>query len=140
MIKFTIPGEPKAKQRHRTTKNGFNYTPKETVEYENWVKQCYFIEHRQTMLEGQIRAEIKAYFGIPKSYSKKKRREIVEGKLRPTKRPDTDNIAKAILDSLNGIAYKDDSAIVDLKVNKFFDEKPRVEVTLEQVREGCKNE
>ena len=136
MLEFTIPGEPKAKQRHRTTKNGFNYTPKETVDYENWVKQCYFIEHRQTMLEGQIKAEIKAYFGIPKSYSKKKREEIKEGTLRPTKRPDTDNIAKAILDSLNGIAYKDDSSIVDLKVSKFFDEKPRVEVTLEQIQEG----
>lgn len=136
MIKFTIPGEPKAKQRHRTTKNGFNYTPKETVEYENWVKQCYFIEHRQTMLEGQIKAEIKAYFGIPKSYTKKRKRAIAEGKVRPTKRPDTDNIAKAVLDSLNGIAYKDDSAIVSLQVEKYFDEKPRVEVILEQIQEG----
>lgn len=136
MIKFTIPGEPRAKQRHRTTKNGFNYTPKETVEYENWVKQCYFIEHRQTMLEGQIKAEIKAYFGIPNSYTKKRKRAIAEGKVRPTKRPDTDNIAKAVLDSLNGIAYKDDSAIVSLQVEKYFDEKPRVEVILEQIREG----
>lgn len=133
MIKFIIPGEPKAKARHRTTKSGFNYTPKETVEYENWVKQCFILEHGQTMLEGQIKAEIRAYFGIPKSYSKKKRREIEEGALRPTKRPDTDNIAKAVLDSLNGIAYKDDSSIVSLQVDKYFDEKPRVEVTLGEV-------
>lgn len=131
MIKFIVPGEPKAKQRHRMTKQGFSYTPKQTVEYENWVKQCYFAEHKQVFLEGQIKATIKAYFGIPKSYSKKKRKEISEGTLHPTKRPDTDNIAKAILDSLNGLAYKDDSAVVDLRVAKLFDEKPRVEVILE---------
>lgn len=130
LIKFTVPGEPKAKARHRTTKQGFNYTPKETVNYENWVKQCYFIEHKQTMLEGQIKAEIKAYFGIPKSYSKKKRREIELGILRPTKRPDTDNLAKAILDSLNGLAYKDDSSIVTLQVEKHFSDEPRVDVIL----------
>lgn len=135
-LEFTVPGEPKAKARHRTTKNGFNYTPKETVEYENWVKQCFLLEHGQTMLEGNIKAVIKACFGIPKSYSKKKRREIEEGTLRPTKRPDADNIAKAVLDSLNGIAYKDDSAIVALEVYKYFDEKPRVEISLFGIEGG----
>lgn len=130
MIKFTIPGEPKAKQRPRVTKQGIAYTPKQTIEYENWVKQCYISEYGQTMLDGQIKAEIKAYFRIPKSFSKKKRKLIELGELRPTKKPDTDNIAKSVLDSLNGIAYKDDSSIVELKVSKYFDDQPRVEVTL----------
>jgi len=130
MIKFTIPGEPKAKQRPRVTKQGIAYTPKQTIEYENWVKQCYLSEFGQTMLEGEVKATIKAYFGIPKSTSKKKRKSMLNGEIRPTKKPDTDNIAKAVLDSLNGIAYKDDSAVVTLEVYKYFDEKPRVEVIL----------
>lgn len=130
MIEFTIPGEPKAKQRHRMTRQGFSYTPKETVEYENWVKQCYFVKHGQAMLEGEIIAEIKAYFTIPKSASKKRKKEMLEGEIRPTKRPDTDNLAKSILDSLNGLAYKDDSAVVDLRVKKFWSDEPRVEVIL----------
>lgn len=129
-VEFTIPGEPKAKQRPRVTKQGIAYTPKQTIEYENWVKQCYISEYGQTMLDGQIKAEIKAYFRIPKSFSKKKRKLIELGELRPTKKPDTDNIAKSVLDSLNGIAYKDDSSIVELKVSKYFDDQPRVEVTL----------
>lgn len=129
-VEFVIPGEPKAKARHRTTKQGFRYTPKETVEYENWIKQCYWIKNKDKFLEGQIKAEIRAYFSIPKSFSKKKRKLIELGELRPTKKPDTDNIAKSVLDSLNGIAYKDDSSIVELKVSKYFDDQPRVEVTL----------
>ncbi len=136
MIKFTIPGEPKAKQRHRTTKNGFNYTPKETVEYENWVKQCYFIKNKQKMLEGQIKAVIKAYFTIPKSTSKKRRKLMIEEKIRPTKKPDTDNLAKIVLDSLNTLAFNDDKQVVDLKVEKYYSEEPRVEVVLEEIQEG----
>lgn len=133
MIHFVIPGEPKAKARPRVTTKGITYTPKSTVEYENWVKQCYLVKYGQTMLEGEVKATIKAYFGIPKSTSKKKRKSMLNGEIRPTKKPDTDNIAKSVLDSLNGIAYKDDSAVVALQVDKYFDENPRVEVTLELI-------
>ncbi len=136
MIKFTIPGEPKSKLRHRTTKNGFTYNPKQNIEYENWVKQCYWIKHRQTMLEGEIKATIKAYLKIPKSTSKKRRKLMIEEKIRPTKKPDTDNLAKIVLDSLNALAFDDDKQVVDLRVQKFYSEKPRVEVILEQIQEG----
>lgn len=133
MIHFVIPGEPKAKARPRVTTKGITYTPKSTVEYENWVKQCYLVKHGQTMLEGEIKATIKAYFGMPKSISQKRKKLMIDGKVRPTKKPDTDNIAKSVLDSLNGIAYRDDSAVVALQVDKYFDENPRVEVTLELI-------
>ncbi len=136
MISFTIPGEPKSKLRHRTTKTGFTYNPQQNVEYENWVKQCYYIEHKQKMLTGQIKATVEAYFTIPKSTSKKKRKLMIEEKIRPTKKPDTDNIAKIVLDSLNTLAFDDDKQIVDLRVLKFYSEEPRVEVTLEPVQEG----
>ncbi len=133
MIKFTIPGEPKSKLRHRTTKQGFTYNPKQNIEYENWVKQCYWVKHKQKMLTGQIRAEIKAYFKIPKSTSKKRRKLMIDEKIRPTKKPDTDNLAKIVLDSLNDLAYKDDKQVVDLRVLKYYSEEPRVEVELEGV-------
>lgn len=139
MASFVIPGEPKSKLRHRTTKQGFNYNPKQNIEYENWVKQCYWVKHKQKMLTGQIRAEIKAYLAIPKSTSKKKRKEMLEGKIRPTKKPDTDNIAKIVLDSLNTIAFDDDKQVVDLRVEKYYSEEPRVEVILEEL-EAEKND
>lgn len=86
MIKFEIPGEPKSKLRHRMTSNGIAYTPKKTLEYENWVKGCYYIAHGQAKLEGQIKAEIKACFSIPKSASKKKKELMIKGEIRPTKK------------------------------------------------------
>ena len=54
-----------------------------------------------------------AYYEIPKSTSKKKRKEMLEHRIRPTKKPDWDNIGKIICDSLNLVAYHDDSAVVD---------------------------
>ncbi|WP_423739225.1 RusA family crossover junction endodeoxyribonuclease [Clostridium sporogenes] len=54
------------------------------------------------------------------------------GIVRPTIKPDVDNIAKVILDSLNGLAYKDDKQIVTCGISKWYGEDPRVEVILEE--------
>lgn len=137
MIEFTILGEPKAKQRPRHTKKGFTYTPKQTVNYENYVKLCYQQSKEENgfeKLDGMIRAIITCYFSIPKSFSKKKREKAIQEKIRPTKKPDLDNIAKSILDSLNDIAFDDDKQVVTLLVNKFYSENPRVEVILQEAR------
>ena len=52
--------------------------------------------------------------------------------IRPTKKPDCDNVIKAILDSLNQIAYHDDTQVVDLQIRKFYSHKPRVVVTIKE--------
>ena len=126
-MKFVIPGEPKAKGRHRTS-NGHSYTPDSTVLYENWIKQCFISSENKERLEGQIEAHIKAFFSIPKSTSKTKRSQMLSGEIRPTKKPDTDNIAKCVLDACNNLAYKDDSQIVKLVVEKYYGDDPRLEV------------
>lgn len=130
---FEIVGEPQGKGRPRfSTRGGFvkTYTPEKTASYENFVKLCYLNKYKGQKLDGEIIAEIIAYFSIPKSFSKKKRLEAIEGKIKPTKKPDTDNIAKTILDSLNGIAFEDDKQIVALLVNKLYGEEAKVVVTL----------
>jgi Holliday junction resolvase RusA-like endonuclease len=55
---------------------------------------------------------------------------MAEGKIRPAKKPDADNIMKAIADALNGIAYKDDSQIVNVTITKWYSDTPRVEVAI----------
>ena len=126
-------GKIKGKQRPRVTRWG-TYTPKDTVNYENWVRLCYQ-QQGGRMLNGEIKATIIAYFQVPKSYSKKRIQAIQEGKEYPCKKPDADNIAKVILDSLNKIAYSDDSQVTDLAVKKrWTTEKERVEFSLEEIR------
>jgi Holliday junction resolvase RusA-like endonuclease len=55
---------------------------------------------------------------------------MIDGIIRPIKKPDLDNIAKIIADSLNGVAYRDDSQIVESSVAKFYSDFPRVEVEI----------
>jgi Holliday junction resolvase RusA-like endonuclease len=50
-----------------------------------------------------------------------------QGKIRPTGKPDLDNIAK-ILDGLNMVVWVDDSRIVDLSLSKYYDDRPGITV------------
>lgn len=117
---INIPGKLVSKQRPKfSRKDGIirTYTPEKTVNYENWVKMCW-MNSGQEKMQGNIIAVIVARFMIPQSFSKKKRNELNE---KPCpKKPDCDNIAKSILDALNGIAYDDDAQIVELSVSKVY--------------------
>lgn len=127
-----VEGKIKGKARPRFF-NGHAVTTTETVHYENWVRICYQNQCGE-YLEGPIRARIIAYYKIPKSYSKKRIEGILEGQEQPTKKPDIDNIAKIVLDSLNDIAFHDDSQVVELTVIKrWTQEIERVEFELEEV-------
>lgn len=138
-VKFTVPGNPFGKQRPKFSRVGNyvkTYTPGKTVNYENMVKWYYQQESKGYMFPEDAIFDVRiiAYYDIPKSVSKKKRQEMLEGKIRPAKKPDFDNIGKVICDSLNQLAYKDDSAIVDAQVRKFYSDKPRVEVIIRQIK------
>lgn len=124
-MKFTIPGEPTGKARPRVTKWGTHNTEK-TICYENLVKTCY----EGPLLEGYIKMTVQAYYSIPKATSKKKRQQMLDGEILPTKKPDLDNVLKIIADALNKIAYGDDAQIVRATIEKYYDDVPRVEVEI----------
>lgn len=132
MIELIIPGEPTAKGRPRLGKFG-TFTPTKTVNYETLVKELFIIS-KQEKIEGQLQVEITAYFSIPKSTSKSKKIDMQCYIVRPTKKPDLDNIAKICLDALNKLAYEDDSQVVELKIRKFYSDDPRVEISIEQIQ------
>lgn len=133
-VNFYIPGTPQGKARPRFTKTGRAYTPKSTVDYENAVKLMYSSLYSTKFEKGiSLKMNITAYFGVPKSTSKKKRVEMLKGNIRPTKKPDADNIIKVIADSLNGLAYYDDAQLVEVNVQKFYREHEGVEVEIEEV-------
>lgn len=131
VIKFFIPGEPKGKGRPRLARSGHAYTPHDTASYENLVKVCFAEAYPDFVpLTNEVMVDITAYYKIPKSASKKKALDMALGRINPTKKPDLDNIAKIVCDSLNGMAYSDDSQITKLIVRKFYAEKPCVDVVI----------
>ena len=132
MITFTVPGAPQGKARPRVTRAGHAYTPEKTKAYETVVRQCYLqnVGMRHFPDGTAICAHIYASYPVPKGTSKKDRQAMLDGKILPTKKPDADNIAKIILDALNGYAYKDDSCVVRLTVSKHYGEEADVLVML----------
>lgn len=147
---FLIPGEPQGKERPRFVrgKNVRTYTPASTHRYEDLVRYYSRTSRLQHNIDKPINQEcdvsIKAYFGVPKSYSKKRKELCLSGKERPAKKPDGDNIAKIVLDGMNPKMklnkalhkkiclaegfYEDDKQVVALSVEKLYSGKPHVEV------------
>ena len=119
-ITFTIPGKPFAKQRPRVSAFGGKaraYTPKETVSFERTVGQTA-LPHFTAPVSGPVRLTIFATFSPAPSWSKRKRADHLH---RPhTQKPDLDNIAKAIKDGLNRIAWADDSQVSEMICRKVW--------------------
>lgn len=134
-VRFTVPGVPVGKGRPRFMRNGHTYTPEKTRAYEQSVKDCWRQQSGKGFAGGiPLKAYIVAYFPIPKSVSMKKA-EAMAGTFH-INRPDADNITKAILDSLNGLAYPDDSAVQIARSFKIYtNAEPRVEVLIESAAE-----
>ena len=132
-ITFTVQGEPHGKARPKfNSESKRTYTPKPTVEYEKLVRQSYSTSNGGKRLEGEIEAYITAFYQIPKSAKKSLKEAMERGDVAPTKKPDVDNVAKSILDALNGLAYTDDSQITTLTVRKVYSWNPCVEVALRE--------
>lgn len=107
---FKVIGNPQGKQRPRfNLKTKTIYTPKDTVVYENNVRQAYIAAGGEMISKTKpIGIAIEARFI----------RARTNKKSAPTLKPDADNIAKIVMDALNGVAYKDDSQVVDICVYK----------------------
>lgn len=133
MVSFTVPGEPVGKGRPKFTRTGHAYTPEKTRYYEQVVQMAARLK-MQRPFDGAVRIAICANYAIPKKTGKTARLKMIEGIMRPLKKPDVDNIAKIILDALNGIAYHDDKQVVEMHVAKFYNDTPGVIVFVDEIR------
>lgn len=140
MIEILIEGEAVGKGRPRVYRNhGITraVTPEKTRNYEAKIKDAYIekygsrIEYPDQALSIRLLISV----GIPKSTAKKKRADMLRGRIRPTKKPDIDNVIKIILDGLNGLAYEDDKQVVAIKALKCYAKEPFVLIQIEKAEE-----
>jgi Holliday junction resolvase RusA-like endonuclease len=131
-VAFTVPGDPQGKGRARVGKIGGHarmFTPAKTVAYEGLIAMAA----QQAMagckpFVGACAVEVECVFAMPKSMSKKHRVDALAGRMRPTKKPDGDNVLKAVCDGINGVVWVDDVQAVDSRVIKRYGETPCVQV------------
>lgn len=132
-LTITVPGKPMGKQRPRASKRGGFirlHTPEQTVNAETFTKLCAMDQVGQTMLEGPLVVAMHAVFSIPTSWSKKDKADALSGAIRPTGKPDLDNLAKLYSDALNKIVWGDDAQIVSMALSKSYGTEPGVTITI----------
>ena len=131
---FEVPGKVVGKGRPRlNTYTGIVYTPTKTKDYETLVEQYFLLKYPKfKMLEGRIKVSIVAYFSIPKNTKKSDINEMLDNNISPTKKPDIDNIVKAVLDSMNKFAFKDDNQITKLEVEKIYSLEDKIYIKIEE--------
>jgi Holliday junction resolvase RusA-like endonuclease len=138
VISFEIHGEPAGWQRtgYRVVvpKHGKPfatiYTPAETRAYEKAMGMAAKVAMRgRAPLSGPLRLTVTAFMPVPGSWSWKKRDAALAGVIRPTVKPDWDNLGK-MTDALKGIAWADDTQVVDGRVIKLYDERPRLRIEI----------
>ena len=135
---FTIHGKPKGKQRPRMAKGGFVFTPKATRDYESVVREVAATLFKEPLI-GEVRLSVYAYFEIPKSWSKKKRKDHIGRHHLQT--PDLDNVVKSITDGMNRIAFVDDKQVAELVCAKYWVDGPgNVRVIVEDLCEAAKGD
>lgn len=140
MTIITIPGPAAGKARPRMTKTGHTYTPRQTRDYEQLVRKCAAAQTTDYYDQGTpLRMSVIAGYAIPKSTKKDLYEKMIAGEIRPTKKPDGDNVLKILADALQGDRqpghiYYDDSQIVEMSISKVYQDDPAVIVTIEEVR------
>lgn len=132
VLTFEIPGDVQAQQRPRVTRNG-TFDPKESKDYKSFVRLVASQVAPETLITEDIKLTIDVYRKMPKaiSNSKKKLQQALNGELRPTTKPDIDNLAKGIKDGLSKVIWRDDSQVTELVARKWYSDNPRAEVTIE---------
>lgn len=136
IVTFSVEGKPFGKQRPRHSRNSKTpYTPDKTRQTEQLFAAAYRSKYKGFRFPSGsfLSLTVKAYMPIPKSKPKAIHEGMRNGTIRPTVKPDWDNIGKLVADALNGIAYDDDKCIVEATVKKFYSDIPRTVVTVGEV-------
>ncbi len=130
VISFTSPCNPVPKARALTGRNrhtgkSFSFTPETTRRWEEWVKLCAVEHAPPALLDGPLEVDLTFYLQRPPSVPKKR--------IHPDRKPDLDNLSKAVLDALQGIIYTADSRIVGGSTWKRYGDPPRTEIALKEL-------
>ena len=130
MIEFTVYVEPATQGSMKPVRRGGRtYIIHDNDEKVTTTQQAIAVAALASgvrPVDGPVAVTIKAYLSRGKSVKRKY----------PTVRPDLDKIERLVLDALKGIAWVDDSQVIDFdKVSKRYadDGPPRVEISIEEV-------
>jgi Holliday junction resolvase RusA-like endonuclease len=115
-LTITVPGVPQGKAGARSVvRRGrlVHYTPRQTRSYETTIRVAGIQAlGDKSAFEQPVEFGLRADFAVPTSWSRPKQQLAIANGIRPTTRPDLDNVRKSWLDGLSGVSFVDDALIV----------------------------
>lgn len=127
MINIWYPVKPKPAPRPRVTARG-TYNDAKYTAWKNGLKLLAKTKIKKPFY-GAVAIKVEFFFIIPKSWSKKKKEDAKWH----TSRPDIDNLQKSVLDSLNGVAYVDDSQVCMIQARKQYADVEGVKIEIREL-------
>ena len=136
-VTISLQGAPQGKGRARAFLRGGHighYTPQKTRSYESLIYGAAIVAMGdRPAFDEPLLFEMSAVYAVPASWSERKRQKALAGEIKPAKKPDLDNIAKAWNDALNGVVYRDDALITVALLEKKYGPEPFVSVTVKPI-------
>lgn len=131
MIQLEVQGDPVPWSSHRGHgKKSFNPKFKER-EYARWQLRSQW--NQKTPLQGPIKLHCTFFFVPPKSTSKIRTKQMLNGIMHHIVKPDTSNCLKFIEDCLKTIVFEDDNQVVELTGRKLYAQNARTLIILNPV-------
>lgn len=143
IIKFTIEGKPEPQGRPRAVRMGAGvrmYDPPKSKVFKQAVSmkgRAYMSRSHLEAYTGALSVELDFYFIPPKSYTKKRLKSIIDKEELYVKKPDLDNLAKGVLDALNGICFEDDAQIVEMTLRKHYSDIECTDLVINTIEKGA---
>lgn len=131
MRSIIIEGKAQPKERARVIR-GHAYTPTKTAQYEQRIARAWAAKYPD-QLGGDLRVSVIFSMSLPTSWSGVKKERARLGVINPSVRPDLDNLVKAVLDGLNGVAFLDDKQVIELFARKEYADEPRTLIRVEEL-------
>jgi len=138
---FELHCTPTAQQRprHMTTHSGIHRAYKSGSQKANErTLEAMLMPHVPKMaLEGALELQFVASLPVPSSVTKRQREAMLCGKIRPTVKPDLDNVTKQLKDSMTRMHFwHDDKQVVRMVCEKVYAECGMWAVTVRVIGEG----
>ena len=136
MVTFKLDADPVGKQRARYARRGNfvqTYTPDKTRNYEALLKEAAIEAMGSSEpLETPVSLYLYIRVPIPKSFSKKRVQDCLNGSEQPMKKPDSSNVLKSVEDAMNGVVYIDDCQIINHHITRVYSTLAGVDICVKE--------
>lgn len=131
MLLFELNLPPTPGKRTRFSRSGKAYNPnRKLIEQIKWQLKPFA---PSSPLTGRLEVAYTFYLPLPKNVSAIKKRQMLNDVIGHTKRPDVDNLAYLITNTMKGIIYTDDSLITDMHMFKRYAERPKIVIKVNPI-------